>query len=421
VLSGHAGIVYVAAYSPDGTRIVTASDDKTARIWDARTGAQLAVLSGHDRINFAAYSPDGSRIVTASDDTTARIWDARTGAELAVLSGHSDHADFAAYSPDGSRIVTASGDKTARIWDARISATLAAQILWNAAAQTDPLPDVDRTELGLRPDARVRQWGTEGSACDEAAAAFYDPDRLTPGLAQAAIVAAVANSACSPQLAPSGHTPRLAYQAARALLAKSDVKGSRQQFELAVSAGHRAAQVDLADLLVNVKAGMLDPGRAISLYERAWEEQVPIAAFRLGHFYEYGWQASDAAGAVAFHADAPKAWQWYQKGADAGEPNALARFAERDERSALAEADASKRNVLLLQAFSRYAIAARRAHDENWPDDAWRYWRYRRASLARLLAHEGMMQQVADAYSAVLEQRPPERTLWEKVENKLHL
>ena len=42
-----------AAYSPDGTRIVTASDDKTARIWDARTGAQLAVLSGHgDRVIF---------------------------------------------------------------------------------------------------------------------------------------------------------------------------------------------------------------------------------------------------------------------------------------------------------------------------------------------------------------------------------
>ena len=80
-----------AAYSPDGTRIVTASRDKTARIWDARTGAQLAVLSGHgDAVNSAAYSPDGTRIVTASFDKTARIWDARTGAQLAVLSGHGD-------------------------------------------------------------------------------------------------------------------------------------------------------------------------------------------------------------------------------------------------------------------------------------------------------------------------------------------
>ena len=80
-----------AAYSPDGTRIVTASEDKTARIWDARTGAQLVVLPGHgNAVEFAAYSPDGTRIVTASADKTARIWDARTGAQLAVLSGHGD-------------------------------------------------------------------------------------------------------------------------------------------------------------------------------------------------------------------------------------------------------------------------------------------------------------------------------------------
>jgi WD40 repeat protein len=56
---------------------------KTARIWDAGTGAQLAVLTGHrERIRFAAYSPDGTRIITASHDKTVRIWDARTGAQL---------------------------------------------------------------------------------------------------------------------------------------------------------------------------------------------------------------------------------------------------------------------------------------------------------------------------------------------------
>ena len=53
------------------------------------------------------------------------------------------------------------------------------------------------------------------------------------------------------------------------------------------------------------------------------------------------------------------------------------------------------------QDFSRlslYAAAADRARYEDWPDDAWKHWRYRRATLARLLAREGMMQQVADAY-----------------------
>ena len=102
---------------PDGTHVLTASYDKTARLWDARTGALLHTLSGHtDRMNSAAFSPDGSRVVTASFDNTARLWDARTGAALATLSGHRAELFSALFSPDGNRVVTASDDKTAGIW-----------------------------------------------------------------------------------------------------------------------------------------------------------------------------------------------------------------------------------------------------------------------------------------------------------------
>jgi len=395
-LSGHGDFVNSAAYSPDGTRIVTASTDKTARIWDARTGAQLAVLSGHaGSVDSAAYSPDGTRIVTASTDKTARIWDARTGTQLAVLSGHAGSVDSAAYSPDGTRIVTASDDQTARIWNARIPAPIEAQILWDKVAQTDPLPDVDRLELGLPPDPRVRRWESEASACDQAAGAFYDPDRSTRGLAQVSIVAEVADSACLRQLPLRGDSPRLTYQAARALLAKSDLKGARQQLELAVSEGYRAAQVDLANLLVGTAAGLPDPGRAVVLYQRAWYAGVPIAAYFLGHFYEVGVAGSQP--------DIAKAWEWYQKGANAGEPFSLARYAERTEGQARTESDPEKSAEHLLHAFIDYAAAAERAYDEDWPDEAWRNWRYRRATLARVLARQGMMQQLADAYAKVLE------------------
>jgi len=403
VLSGHSDRVNSAAYSPDGTRIVTTSDDKTARIWDARTGALLAVLSGHgDFVESAAYSPDGTHIVTASSDKTARVWDARSGVPLAVLSGHDDHVNSAAYSSDGSLIVTASDDKTARIWNAHVPASVGAQILWDASAETDSLSDIDRARLGLPHDSHARTWSTQRSACDEAAAALYDPDRLAPGVAQSDIDADIAIPACLAEIAKPGHAARSDYQMGRALLAKHDVKGATRQLELAVSKGYRAARVDLGDLLVNVSMGMPKPEPAIALYEKAWQSGVPIAAFRLGYLYEFGGTRGTGAAAVAKLAGM-SAWIWYERGADVGEPNALARFAERDESSALAENNPSRRNAILLRAFGYYAAAAERAHDEDWPDEAWRHWRYRRASLARLLAREGMMQQVADAYRKVQE------------------
>jgi hypothetical protein len=86
VSSGHEDNVWSAAFSPDGSRIVTASDDKTARIWDVATGQEIAALRGHqDGVASAAFSLDGSRIVTASHDKTARIWDVATATEIVVL------------------------------------------------------------------------------------------------------------------------------------------------------------------------------------------------------------------------------------------------------------------------------------------------------------------------------------------------
>src|ERR1017187_8946150 len=76
-LEGHTGIVMHAAFSPDGRRIVTASEDHTARVWNAANGQLLANLEGHTGLVWqAAFSPDGQRVVTASFDNTARVWNA---------------------------------------------------------------------------------------------------------------------------------------------------------------------------------------------------------------------------------------------------------------------------------------------------------------------------------------------------------
>ena len=125
-LGGHEGQVERAVFSPDGSRIVTASRDRSARIWDTATGKEIAVLRGHEgTVYSAAFSPDGKRIITASYDDTARIWDAATAMEIAALRGHEDTVWSAAFSPDGARIVTASSDRTARIWSAATAEEIA--------------------------------------------------------------------------------------------------------------------------------------------------------------------------------------------------------------------------------------------------------------------------------------------------------
>ena len=106
-----------AMFSPDGHWIVTASDDHTARVWDAATGEPVSIPMVHkEKINFVEFSPDGRWVVTASDDNTARVWDAATGEPVSAPMVHNNRVESVVFSPDGRRIVTASGFY-ASVWD----------------------------------------------------------------------------------------------------------------------------------------------------------------------------------------------------------------------------------------------------------------------------------------------------------------
>ena len=118
VLRGHTDNVTEVAWSPDGVLLATASNDRTARIWNTVGGGEVAVLRGHqDGVAGVAWSPDGSRIATASYDGAIRIWDAATRAQLRVVRAHNATLRRIAWSPDGERLATAADDQTARIWD----------------------------------------------------------------------------------------------------------------------------------------------------------------------------------------------------------------------------------------------------------------------------------------------------------------
>ncbi len=139
---GHDEMVRSAQFSADGKKMVTASNDRKARIWDAATGALLLTLEGHkDVVCSAQFSTDGSRIVTASFDRTARVWSATDGKLQTTLKGHTGLVNGAQFNTDGSRVVTSSEDHTARLWDSASGVLLATlkdfEYVWSAQFSAD--------------------------------------------------------------------------------------------------------------------------------------------------------------------------------------------------------------------------------------------------------------------------------------------
>ena len=116
-LEGHSDVVRSVAYSPDGTKIISGSLDKTIKIWDANTGECLKTLEGHSgEVKSVAYSPDGTKIISSSSDYTIKIWDANTGECLKTLEGHSERVNSVAFNLDGTKIISGSVDQTIKIW-----------------------------------------------------------------------------------------------------------------------------------------------------------------------------------------------------------------------------------------------------------------------------------------------------------------
>jgi WD40 repeat protein len=105
----------IVAFSPDGRWVVTA-DGGVVRIWDTESGNAVTPPLQHDEVLHAVFSADGTRVLTASADRTARVWNAASGQPVVDPLEHRGVVRYAAFSPDGQQVVTASEDHTARLW-----------------------------------------------------------------------------------------------------------------------------------------------------------------------------------------------------------------------------------------------------------------------------------------------------------------
>lgn len=183
-----------AAFSPDGQTIVAASSDRTVWLWDVTTGWDVETeeeslrLKGHtDQVLSAVFSPDGQTILTASLDRTARLWNVTTRKEIRRLEGHTDKVWSATFSPDGQTIATASSDRTARLWNA-----VTGEEIWRLEGHKDKVwsaafsPD-GQTIVTASMDKTARLWNAitgeeirrlEGHIMPVQSAAF-DPDGQT--------------------------------------------------------------------------------------------------------------------------------------------------------------------------------------------------------------------------------------------------
>lgn len=206
-LEGHEKGVSSVRFSPDGTRLASASADKTVRIWRVADGACLATLVGHEKgCSECAWSACGRYVVSASDDKNVHLWcvdpDAARGADdendatnapassetsapigdgdgekksggvpgvfgecLRVFSGHTAHVFSLDLSPAGNVLVTGSVDETVRLWDVRRGTCM--NVL---PAHSDPVTSVRFSPDGTvvcsgSYDGLVRLWSVATGAC----------------------------------------------------------------------------------------------------------------------------------------------------------------------------------------------------------------------------------------------------------------